>query len=552
MGMYPPLDPTKGRSTRVAARRRYLPVVALTAVALGLVFAAGAVAKGGRTAAHGGGTLTVRLQADYPSLDPSGPTGTPPGSQFAVPALYDRLVAPGAKGTILPYLAASWKVSPSAKAITFKLKSGIVCSDGTPLTATAVANSLRRFFKSPNAAFALSGGPYTASGKNSAGSVTVTFTHPSPDGIYGFASPFSSIICPAGLKNAKALKEGLPKGASTGAYTIASAKHGVGITFKKNPLWKWGPHGLTAADLPDKLVANILTNETTAANSLLTGKLSGGQVNGADVPRLLASPSLTKISTSSAKVWPLVMNQTDGHATSDPQVRRAIMTAIDPKSWGQAGFPAGYVLGPSLFAPSAPCYDPTTAKLVPKFDVTEAKRILTAAGYTVDGSGHFAKNGTPLSITVLGTPALTGQGTQYLGAQLASIGLNVTIHDYDLNAFGADYIGGKWDVAVATTSVPNPAPSTFMSILSGPLAADGGTNYAYITDPQLTTDVNAAYAAVGSASCPAWKKVQRTGLTDNDWLPLAAPITYFFAQKGVTVDMFSTSYFETETMRKTS
>ncbi len=67
--------------------------------------------------------------------------------------------------TISPYLAKSWTTSPST--IVFTLRKDATRQDGTPITATVVANSLHRFTdpatKSSQAARLLTPGPYTIS-----------------------------------------------------------------------------------------------------------------------------------------------------------------------------------------------------------------------------------------------------------------------------------------------------------------------------------------------------------------------------------------------------
>jgi len=523
------------------------------AVALLSVLAGSASAARNAHAASLPSTLRVRLLADFTNFDPAPPAGTPNPTVSIITALYDRLIAPGPNGKLEPYLATSWKIAPSGKQITFQLRPGVVCADGTPLNATDIAASLTRFFSSPTSFFALAGGPYTAVGNNAKHQLTFTSATPNADNIYGFASPFSGIVCRAGLANPSQLTT---QPAGSGAYTLVSAVHGSAVTLARNPRWKWGPNGLTASQMAPTVVEEVIVDDTTAANELLTGQLDGSQIVGADVGRLYHNKSIAHVQVASPKILPLVMNQLPGHPTSDPQVRRAIMMAIDPKAWAQAAFPGVPVsLGPSLFTPGAPCYDPATKALVPKYNLAAAKQVLLNDGYTQGSNGKLSKDGQTLSVTVLGTPGLWGQGQAYTAAQLSSLGMNVTTLNVDFATFGSTYVSGKWDVSVAETSAPNPAPFTFMTIVSGPTPESKGTNYARIVDPTLATDVQTAVAAVGAKRCQAWDTVQERGLKNYDWLPLASPVTYFFGrtQSGahVTVDLRSTSYLEGETLRWT-
>src|SRR5260221_3089270 len=81
------------------------------------------------------------------------------GQQVAV-AIYDRMVAVGAGGKLVPYLAQSWTVTPSS--VTFIVKKGATCADGTALTPTVVAGSFKALFgaKSPFVPIAFGPGPF--------------------------------------------------------------------------------------------------------------------------------------------------------------------------------------------------------------------------------------------------------------------------------------------------------------------------------------------------------------------------------------------------------
>ena len=87
------------------------------------------------TAPGAGGTLTVVVPADPGSLDPhlSVFVSTNAVNSFA----YETLVYPSPDGEITPGLAESWEESPTS--VTYTLKDGVTCADGTPLTATTVA-----------------------------------------------------------------------------------------------------------------------------------------------------------------------------------------------------------------------------------------------------------------------------------------------------------------------------------------------------------------------------------------------------------------------------
>ena len=81
--------------------------------------------------------MTVIVGSDPGSLDPhlSVFVSTNRVNSFA----YETLVYLGQDGEVTPGLAESWEDSPTS--VTYTLKDGVTCADGTPLTATTVADN---------------------------------------------------------------------------------------------------------------------------------------------------------------------------------------------------------------------------------------------------------------------------------------------------------------------------------------------------------------------------------------------------------------------------
>ena len=87
--------------------------------------------------------------------------------------------------------------------------------------------------------------------------------------------------------------------------------------------WNWGPLGRKSADLPDTQIWKIVTDDTTAANLLLTGGLDLGTFfGGPDVDRLVASTSLTHTAIPIFFTQNLVFAQDAGKLGGRPGVPR--------------------------------------------------------------------------------------------------------------------------------------------------------------------------------------------------------------------------------------
>ena len=96
-------------------------------------------------------------------------------------AMYDRLVGTTPDGkSFVPYVATAWKVN-SPTSVTFTIRKGITCSDGTPLNASAVANHFKHVIDpayKANQSYRLlggdDGGPYAVTSDDDASTMTIT------------------------------------------------------------------------------------------------------------------------------------------------------------------------------------------------------------------------------------------------------------------------------------------------------------------------------------------------------------------------------------------
>jgi len=215
-----------------------------------------------------GGTVRIRSIDDLDTFDPA-KTGAPNMAVQAIEYTYDRLVYLSPSGKIEPYLASSWTTTPNS--VTFKLRQGPTCDDGTPVDATVVANSLKYELAKSTA------GPYlgyvsgpgavkSVTANAAADSVTVTLTKPYNALLTSFSVPFATpIICPAGVKDPKSLSAA-PDGSGPYVYDKADSQRGSTYVFTLRKNYNWGPEGWTAqkAGAPTKIIDRVATTHEQA------------------------------------------------------------------------------------------------------------------------------------------------------------------------------------------------------------------------------------------------------------------------------------------------
>jgi peptide/nickel transport system substrate-binding protein len=364
-------------------------------------------------------------------------------------------------------------------------------------------------------------GPWSVAADDSAGTVTFSVGTPFSDLIYGFAPLFpgvmSGIVCPAGLANPASLNT---RSAGTGLYTLVEAVSGDHMTWKLRQDFTWGPQGITSKTpgLPETVLIKVVSNDTTAANLLVTGGLDVTNIVGPDIPRLVADKSLLHSVGANHTPNTLFINQAAGRPGADIAVRQALITAIDPKAY-LAGAGGQGKLSPSVIPVGDTCYDPSIATLVPKPSVEAARKVLTDAGWTYAG-GKLTRNGKPLTVNLI-AQGTQGAGPEYIVSQWNQVGITsaLTVNDPPtwLNRRGAN----DFDATVFKNvgALPNPG-WTMVAKVTGPPYPRGGNYLGGVEDPVLVREANAAEASTGAESCKHWAAFQQQFWKQWDGLPL--------------------------------
>jgi peptide/nickel transport system substrate-binding protein len=315
--------------------------------------------------------------------------------------------------------------------------------------------------------------------------------------------------------------------------------HGDHLTVKLRSDFAWGPEGVTARTpgIPATITFKEVTNQTTAANLVLSGGMDAGTITGPDVNRLLSDPTVANQRIQLFLANPLVFNQLPNHPTVDPAVREALIAAVDPKAvLAAVGGPKYGITSTSFVTAAAQCYDPNTAKLLPQPGLSRAKAILTAAGYSLV-SGKMTKSGKPLTITY-------AQGhdfdpvPDYLVKQWSDLGVTVTSNVTDTSTWiSGSLLPGNFDASILQVNGTAPLPAKLASRLSGPPQVP---NFARIVDPTLDSEYAAAEASTGAESCRHWANFQEELLKNHDYLPLVAQTSYWFSKGGVDMAQAAT------------
>lgn len=460
------------------------------------------------------GVVTLEIGGPVTSLDPA------KGGSFAdltvAQALYDPLVAFDQAGKIIPDLATSW--TSTANSATFHLRTGVTCSDGTPLTPADAAASLQRYMDPKTAAPLLTqviGANNTAKVTSDAGAdtVTVTLAHPWSQLVPGLTSNFTGIICPAGLANPSTL---LTHSYGTGAWVAGSEVSGSSYTFARHANY-WGgpaftdqPHGT----VPKTLMLKVVEDDNTAANLMSTGALDIAAYSTNDWTRFKGIAGDTYRTQAQTDTM-LVYNETPGHPTDSQSVRLAIAEALNRSAMTQVlGNGQGSTesnLGQSTYQ----CYDPSLGSLVPRYDPSAASKMLKGMHFSIIGTTQLA----------------AGNGTSYLLAELQQAGATAKLTNENNEAWVTQLISGKnnWDLTILGYGNTQNSLLSAAGFFTG-AAPPSGENLGDVQDQAAAGDYVTAGLNSGAQGCAAVANLQKSLLQGKHFVPLTAvPDTVVFA-----------------------
>lgn len=480
-----------------------------------------------------GGTFTMAVNADPGALNPA--MAVQGATNLLLSFAYDTLVYVGDDGELLPGLATSWEVT--ADAVTFTLSPDATCSDGSPVTPETVARSIA-YVTDPDTASPLLGvlipADVTAEADDAAGTVTLSTPEPSVFLLHSMVAVY--IICGAGLDDPSILDS---QTSGSGPYELVESVADDHYTLQAREGYTWGADGTGTGDpgVPAEVVLQIVTNESTAANLLLSGDIDAGQFSGADRARLENAPGILS-TLDSAGNNDLFFNQATGLPGADPAVRRALTQAIDLAELGPIASEGFGVPSTGLATLSPrPCRVDSVTGHLPEHDSDAAAATLEEAGWVAGDGGVRANGDATLSIRVLYTPDF-GSGTQaaaeYLAAAWEDLGVDVELRGVAAAAYSeALFTTGDWDVSIVPLGLS--LPSQLVGYLSGPGVADGGSNFANIANQEYADlAAEATGVTVADGGCDVWAAAESALFDNVDVVPVVES-TSLVASSGAEV-----------------
>lgn len=508
--------------------RKTRALAGASAMSVGVLLLTGCV-SGGETSAgpSDGATFVYGLTEDPGNLNPFLTTAN--AAREVTGFLYDTLVYFDPEtGKAMPWLAESWEESTTE--VVYQLKEGVTCADGTELTPEVVANNFNWVTDAANESAVVGVLVPTdtqATFDNEAGTVTVTVD--TPTSFLLAQTGGLEMMCQSALDDPTSVTTA---SAGTGLYTLTEAVTGDHYTLEKRDGYTWGPEGGNSSDtegVPSTVEIRVVENVSTAANLLMSGDLNAAEITGPDEDRVASA-------TDAGRRMPMIQgqwyfSQIDGKPTADPSVRLALAHAINFEALTQVitdgkGYRAERL---AMMAPN-PCPYDATSGATPEYDVAEAERLLDEAGWVKGADGVRAKDGQPLTLSMLFATSETMSAAMELAQQeFAEIGVTLELDggdtNYKLSKLYEEANIGSFDIADAAVNYFLVSALTPWN--SGPLPP-GGRNSGGIANAEFDTKVAEAGTMAGAESCDTWMEAEQALYRAADTIPFAAQDTVVY------------------------
>ena len=449
---------------------------ATSAAAMGTGVATGSASSSMAVpAGKSGGTVLIARDRDSVDFDKTMVFSN--ASIWVFVNIFETLTIGSKDGTsVEPWLATSWTQSADKLTWTFKLRSGVTFSDGTPMTSADVkfsldeASSTKGGWEFINSAIDKVTAP-------DASTVVIKTKYPWAPLLADLACPSNGIIPNKYAGRDKKTFYTSPVG--TGPFAWDNWKKGSKVTLKKNTHY-WRP-GLPYLDsvvwqaVPDDNTRNVMIQGNTA------------QIN--ENPPFSTIEQLKGVQGVAVTLFPstrtdyILMNEKRA-PYDDVHVRRAISYAIDRESLVKTVLFGNGTPANSLFMPTVPYYDKATPGQT--YDMDKAKAELAQS--------KVPKGFTTTYLAAAGD-STDSQIAQILQASLKQLGITMNIQNTDPSALHDLQSALNYDISHSywTMDIADPDELVQFAVLPAGGGHSFDTNYTSAKAQSLATQAEKTF-----------------------------------------------------------
>ncbi|MGG1663641.1 ABC transporter substrate-binding protein [Brevibacillus sp. NRS-1366] len=427
-----------------------------------------------------GGTITMAFPMEPDTLDAHTSTGA--DTIATLPMGGSLLTKDPATHEYKPNLAEEYKVSEDGKTLTFKIRSGVTMHDGTPVTAKTFKETFDRILD-----------PKTAA-KTSRIFLAAVKSVKAPDDqtlILELERPVApllgnistTVLQPLSMKAIEKYGEQYGRNpVGMGPWKFESWQAGQSITLVPNKDYKGHDQRFEyqGPPRPDKLVIKFIQDPQTMLSALNSGTIDvAWNVPAKDIKKYRNNEKYEVLDVLRTGLGLMVGMNLKNDLFQDIQVRKAINMLVNKEAIVQSVLLGEGVIANGPLSPYMLGYDKGVEEYGYKYNLDEAKKLLDAAGWKINGEGVREKNGNTISLNLLSTVQYN-KDAQLIQSMLGEAGIKVSIQNLEPVAQMEAALKGNFDLVMTSYVYTDP------DILSGFFHSSlGGYNFAGINDPKL-------------------------------------------------------------------
>ncbi|HLH64465.1 MAG TPA: ABC transporter substrate-binding protein [Solirubrobacteraceae bacterium] len=478
-----------------------------------------------------GGNLVFARTADILTLDPANMTDNE--SIWTVENVYEPLFAATPDGKHLqPWLATGYKLSSNHLVWTIYLRHGVRFQNGKPMTSADVKFSIQRVSAKATNPFAFIDAAIKSIQTPNPYTVVITTRYPWAPLLSDLAL-FANSVIPDNY-GGESESQFFQHPIGTGPFMVQSWQKGRQIVLVRNPYyWQAGKPYLNQVTFVD------VPNDNTRELELESGQAQIDEFPPfSSISALKANPNVRVALFPSSRVDFLEMNE-DHAPFQNVYVRRAIEMALNRSAMVKAvlfgyGTVAGSFLSPALWA-----HDPSIT--MPPYSLAAAK-------------AQLAKSPVPHGFS---TTLLVGSGVsneqslgQIIQADLAPIGIHVTLKPVDPNSEYTDIQNGQYDMAFNynTTDIIDPDEMVSFGAMGGNTGQKTHALFTNYNNVAVDNWAQQAERTFNQAQRQAlYDKIQQQIAYDEPLIALYySPFVYAYSPKVHGFDVYPTGNYHLE------
>jgi peptide/nickel transport system substrate-binding protein len=430
--------------------------LARAAAFLAFAFVAGPVAAA---------DLRIGMRADPDILDPA--QGTSVYGRVIFAALCDKLIDTTAEGSFQPQLATEWTWSPDGKALTMKLRDGVLFQDGTPMDAEAVKFNLERYRSDPISRRKSELAPVASVDVVDPHTVKINLKEPYAPLISVLSDRAGMMMSPAAIKKA---------GAEIGRHPVCAGPFEFveRVPQDRIVLKRFDKYWNKDQVFVDKVSYLPIPDDSVRLLNLRSGDLDMiERLAPSDIATVKGDASLTLIEGPSIAYDLISINIAHGDKANNPlgkntKVRQAFELSLDRDAINQVAYEGAFVPSNQHELPGSRFYD--NARPVPKRDVEKAKALLAEAGVT----------NPSFTLNTANNP-VQQQVAQLIQTMAGEAGFNVQIQAVESATLAATSDAGNYQASMAIWS-GRPDPDANVSPWA---SCKGFLNWGHYCNPEL-------------------------------------------------------------------